>query len=266
VVALFIASFNRASNGAVAMLEQELKKKGMIVNLPEYATHILAVGDRTETYDCVLEQYRKNIPIIHLWAGESDALWSTHDEVYRHSMTLMSFMQLCTNEESKKRVEALCKSVGKEPNAYVIGNVMLDDMTLDESELPKSKYILVLYNPIPTSENETRKDLNSIQTFLQKNNDYKVIWIEPNGDKNSDMIMPFVTHKSFPRKKFLALIKHCSFFVTNSSCQYYEAPFLIEKLKIFPVGKRNVNRTSKDADMGMVGAKDRIIDLLEKIK
>jgi UDP-N-acetylglucosamine 2-epimerase len=260
---LFIASFNRASDGAIKFLLDELKKRSMIANLPEYASHILAVGDRTETYDCVLEQYRRNIPIIHLWAGESDPSWSTHDEVYRHSITMMSCMQLCTNDVAKERVENLCKSIGKESNAHVVGNVMLDNLEIDISAVPKEKYILILYNPNTMSKKETKNDLDTIQTIIQEHKDKKVIWVEPNGDPNSDMVKPFISHSNFPRKQFLGLMKHCSFFVTNSSCQYYEAQFLLDKNKIISIGKRNTSRESKYSEMSIGGATGRIINLLE---
>jgi len=260
---LFIASFNRASDGAIKSLVDELRKRDMIANIPDYASHILAVGDRTETYDCVLEQYRKNVPIIHLWAGESDPSWATHDEVYRHSMTLMSCMQLCTNDVAKERVENLCHSVGKEPNAYAIGNVMLDNLTTDDSAVPKEKYLLILYNPNTMSKKETKKDLDTIQSIIQEHPEMKTIWIEPNGDPNSDMITPFVSHSNFPRKQFLGLIKHCTYFVTNSSCQFYEAQFLLDKDKIISIGKRNTTRESRYSEMSIKGASERIINILE---
>ena len=236
----------------------------MIANIPEHATHILAVGDRSETFDCVLEQFRENKPIIHLWAGEISQ--GTHDEAYRHSMTLMSTMQLCTNDAAKKRVEMLCSSVDKEPNAYVIGNLMLDDLSIDETIIQsKEKFILVLYNPNTLSRSETKKDIDEINSIIAKNKKLKVIWIEPNGDKNSDLIAPFVTQKSLPRSQFLALVKHCSLFITNSSCQYYEAPFLLDKSKIYSVGDRNSERESKYSDMTIGGATKRVINLLETL-
>lgn len=260
---IFVASFNRASDGAIKPLVDELRSRDMLANIPEYATHILAVGDRSETYDCVLEHYRKNVPIIHLWSGEKSD--GTHDEVYRHSMTLMSMMQLCTNDTAMKRTESLCASVGKESNAYTIGNIMLDDLSIDNSIVPNEKYILILYNPNTLCREKTKEDINQINDYLHVFSNLKTIWIEPNGDPNSDLVMEYVTHKNLPRPQFLALIKNCSAFVTNSSCQYYEAQFLIDESKIKPIGERNSMRESKISDMSIKGATKRTINILETL-
>ena len=120
MIKIYIASFNRASNGAISKLVDKMKKENMLADFPDEADYILAVGDRIETYDFVLKQFRLGKKIIHLWAGESTT--NTQDDVYRHSMTLMSCIQLCTNDESKEIVKNLCKSVGKMYFAFTIGN------------------------------------------------------------------------------------------------------------------------------------------------
>jgi len=260
----YLASRNRASDGAISHLKSELKKRGMLGSVGS-SDYIIAVGDRTETFDMVLRQWRYGLPIIHLWAGESCSDWSTEDEVYRTSMTLMSMMQLCTNETAKKRVEAICNATNKKPNAHVIGNVMMDDLSVDESKIPKEPYILVLYNP-PTllGKEEIRKDLKQIMTFIDKQN-LLHLWIEPNGDRGSPFVSSYVTNKSLPRKQFLGLLKNCKYFVTNSSSQFYEAPFFLKPDQIIPVGSRNKARESKDAEMKLPGATKRVVELLKTL-
>jgi GDP/UDP-N,N'-diacetylbacillosamine 2-epimerase (hydrolysing) len=259
----YFASYNRASDGAIEHLFKTMKEKEMVACNREKADYIIAVGDRTETFDVVLEQYRENKPIVHLWAGEQSQ--GTHDEVYRHSMTLMSMMQLCTNEHAKKRVELLCKATGKEPNIYVVGNVMLDDLSVDEILVPDVPYALILYNPVSISKEETEKEIEEILEHVEKSH-LIYIWIEPNGDKYSELIYPYVTVNNLPRKHFLGLLKHCKFFITNSSCQYYEAPFFLESDQIVPVGRRNTERESKYANMKMGGATEKIIEILGRMK
>ena len=261
---IFVASFNRASDGAVEHLVKAMKKRGIYTNYYKEADYILACGDRTETFDFVLERFRENKPIIHLWAGECDASWSTHDECYRSFITFCSMLQLCTNPPAKNRVEMLCTAVGKKPNAHVVGNVMLDDLSVDESLVPKEPYVLVLYNP---STLLTEKEVESeIAEICTKFIDDKKIWIEPNGDNFSELVMPYVTHKNLPRKQFLGLMKNCRLFITNSSCQYYEAPSFLKPEQIVPVGLRNIERESKYVDMDITGASDKIIELLEDLK
>lgn len=258
---IFIASFNRSSSGAIQHLVKKMQEKKWITTSPKCADYILAVGDRSEEFDFVLEQFRQNKKIIHLWAGEMSG--GTHDEVYRHSITMMSMLQLCTNFKAKERVQFLLDDVGMTSHAHVVGNVMLDDMKTNDSVVPKEKYDLVLYNPSTLyGEDEVLDDLGEIQGIIEGKNH---IWIAPNGDKFSDIIEPFVTHKSLPRPQFLGLIKGCDRFITNSSCQYYEAPFLMNKDNIISIGKRNTERESKYADMSGEQATKNIIKILETV-
>ncbi len=258
---IFVASFNRASDGAISLLLEKMKENNMLVHDYYEADFILAVGDRIETFDFVLKRFQENKRIIHLWAGEISQ--GTHDEVYRHAMTMMSEVQLCTNPEAKQRVIELCKAVGKEANAYVMGNIMLDNLEIDNSNVLSEAYDLVLYNP-PTclSKNEILKEIEQIKKLLSK----KYIWIEPNGDFGSELVRPYITHSNFSRPEFLGLISNCDRFITNSSCMYYEAPFLLNKEQIISIGKRNTERESKYADMKIKNASDNIIKIFRELK
>lgn len=260
---LFVASWNRASNGAISKLVDRLKKENMFVDNYQDATHILAVGDRKETFDFVLERFREHYSIIHLWAGESSD-WNTHDEIYRTTMMLMSDIQLCTNKKAKDRVLKICYTLNKRVNAFVVGNVMLDNLIVDETNIPQYSYILILYNPVMKPD-DVLADIRTIQKFIS-NKELKHIWIEPNGDMYSDMILPHCTHANLPCQEFLGLLKHCEYFLTNSSCQYYEAPFLINKEKIISIGNRNKNRESKNSNMNIKNAVDNIIKILKVIR
>ena len=262
---VFIASFNRATSCALDLLIKKLKEKDMHSNDSDAADYIMAVADRTETYDAVLNLFKKNKPIIHLWAGEKSC-WATHDDVWRHSMTLMSDMQMCTNDVAKERVEKLCRAVGKEPNAHVVGNVYLDSLETDPSfvpEFPVGKYDVVLYNPVTRgTEEDVMEDIQEIKKHLEK----PYLWIMPNGDKYSNIVAPYVTHETLPRAGFLSLLKSCRRFITNSSCQYFEAPFVMDKDRIISIGKRNIERESRYSDMTIPNASDNIIKLLEELK
>jgi UDP-N-acetylglucosamine 2-epimerase len=257
---IYIASFNRASNGAISKLKQKMIDNEYYTDNYREADYILACGDRKETFDFVLEQFRENKKIIHLWAGELSQ--GTHDEVYRHAITLMSKVQLCTNEEAKKVVKNLCKSIKKKYLVFTIGNIMLDNLEIDESLITEKPYDLILYNP-PTelSPEEIQKELDYICSIKDK----KAIWMEPNGDINSSMIYKYVTNSNLPRPKFLGLLKNCNRFITNSSCQYYEASFLLKPEQIIPIGKRNKERNSKYSNMSIPNASDNVIKILRFI-
>jgi GDP/UDP-N,N'-diacetylbacillosamine 2-epimerase (hydrolysing) len=258
---IFVASFNRASDGALSLLISKLKKEGMYTDDYKDADYILACGDRKETFDFVLERFRENKRIIHLWAGEISQ--GTHDEVYRHAMTLMSCIQLCTNNEAKEVVKNLCKSVDKVFLVSTVGNLMLDNLEVDESCVPEDRpFDVVLYNP-PTLH--TRDKIKSELEYINEIKKINTIWLSPNGDLNSDLIQEYVNMPNLSRPSFLGLLKNCDKFITNSSCQYYEAPFLMSKDNIVSIGIRNEERSSKYSDMTISGASDNIIKLLKEL-
>jgi len=254
----FIASFSRSSDGAISKIKEKLN----VTEDYKEADYILAVGDRKETFDFVLERFRENRKIIHLWAGEISQ--GTHDEVYRHAMTLMSILQLVTNEEAKKRVEDLCNAVDKQPKAVVVGNVMLDNLKVDESAVPEGDYDLILYNP-PTnlSPDGVQAEIQQIVDMVKGG---KMIWVEPNDDPMRELIQPYTTIKNLPRPVFLGLMKRCKRFISNSSCVFYEAPFLLEAEQIVQIGARNENRESKEADMTIEDASNKVYEEIQKLE
>lgn len=257
---VFVVSMNRASDGALTKLISLLRENNMLALYESTANIFLVCGDRIETYDKALELYGKNKFIVHLWSGEISQ--GTHDEVYRHSITLMSKMQLCTDNKTKLTTENLLKSVDMKPCAFVVGNVYLDNMSFDNVMLPKKPYDLILYNP-PTIYDAKiiNKDLDFINSIKSKNH----FWIEANGDKGSDLINKYITCPNLNREMFLSLLKNCERFISNSSSIYYEAQFLIEEHQIIKVGERNKNR-SEGADMSIKNASKKIIKILKEIK
>ena len=272
---IYPASFSRASNGALSKVLDDMRKEGLLTDSVEEANYIMAVGDRWETYNFVFPQWQSGKRIIHLWAGECTP--ASQDEVHRTAMTLMSDMQMCTNEEAKKQVERICKSAGKEPHAVVVGNVMMENLDLDESVLEQAgvksgTYDLVLYNPLL---GHIKEDMAQIMRELvegllddkplKETGKFPFIWIKPNIDRGFEFLSKYATSSSQPRPKFLALIKHCRKFITNSSCMYYEAPFLIKKKQIINIGLRNKNRNSKHAKMDIPNASQNIIQAIKAL-
>lgn len=250
----YIASFNRASDGAVQGIKDILQEHDMLGSKFN-ADYIIAVGDRTETFDYVLERFRAGKPIIHLWAGERSC-WTTEDDVYRTSMSLMSMMQLCVNKTAKDTNDIILTKCGKKPNSYIVGNPYLDDMTTDDSIVPNDMYDLVLYNPI-SSYSDTASDLVEIIEIKP----ISPVWIEPNGDKNSEVIPSNLPNQQ--RDKYLGLLKNCNRFITNSSSAYTEAVFFNKE--IVWVGDRNRERESKYADMMIPGCKENIMKIIKEL-
>jgi len=300
----YFASFNRASDGAIASLKALVRENGMLADNYSYnIDYLIAVGDRKETFDFVLDKYRDNMKIIHLWAGEHDN-FATHDDVYRASISLMSDVQLCANYDAKYRIDQLFRAVDKKPNSYIVGTPYLDDITVDDSLVPDGPYDLILYNPVTTNERETRRDFNEIIKLSPDNH----IWIEPNGDLfTSNLGVLYTKHyqniktcscgesevtytyprypgiqygkyarwighgkksdhpfaKNMERSKYLGLLRSCQRFITNSSSEYIEAAFFHKK--VVHIGARNQERDSKYAEALMPGCKERVLEVLKSL-
>ena len=229
------------------------------------ADYLIAVADREEVYDVCLKWFRQNKPIIHLFAGEISC-WATHDDVYRHSLTLMSDYQFCINSVAKDRVEKLCKAVNKQPHAFIVGNLYLDKLDIDCSEIPNEPYDLVLYNP-PTrySKEKVIEECEEIYRVLKKGK-RKYIWVSPNGDNFSDVIDKYTNEGNLPRPKYLGLLKKANKFITNSSTQYFEAPYIMQKPNIISIGVRNRTRESRYTDTSKIGTTENFVKILKVIE
>jgi UDP-N-acetylglucosamine 2-epimerase len=228
---VFVASFSRSSEGALSKLKKEMGE--MLTTSIEEADYIVAVGDRKETFDFTLLMWEQGKKIIHLWAGEG--ITNTKDDLYRNAITLMSTMQLCTNEEAAKQTAMLMHSAGLMSNVAVVGNVMLDNLEIDESLVPRQEYLLYLENP------------------------GNPIIVVGNG-------MDLIEYSSLPRKQFLGLLKNCQKFYTNSSCEYYEAPIFLKPEQIIHIGSRNSERGSKYANMKIENATQNIIKAIQGLE
>jgi len=258
---IFVASFHRASDGALEHLIERMKEENLYTDDYKNADYILAVGDREETYDFVLQRYKEGKRIIHLWAGEI-ADWECDNDMYRHSLTLMSSIQLCQHDIAKERVKKLCISVNKRYFVSTIGNLMVDNLKIDESKVPDYDYDLVLYNPPnKASREQIKKELKSLSKYIIPS----YIWLPPNGDRGSDLVEPYVNMPNQPRPIYLGLLKNCLRFVTNSTSQHHEAPFLIDKDKIKQWGVRNLKRECLKADMSKPGATERVIKIFKSL-
>lgn len=257
---IFVASFNRASDGALSKLVQRMKEEGLWTDDYGRADYILAPGDRRETLHFIIDRYAENKPIIHLWAGEVSQ--GTHDETWRSFITQMSMMQLCTNKEALRNLK-------DKKNAFIIGNLMLDNLQIDESLVPDEPYDVVLYNPStvldrPDIQSEVTAIVNMLYGCSMKPF-HRYYWIEPNGDTGSDIMARYVTHGNLPRPQFLGLVKNCRRFITNSSSMFYEAQFLGMKGMVVPIGVRNQDRQSKHAKMDIPDATEKVIRLLKDL-
>ena len=192
-----------------------------------------------------------------MWAGEFNEWGTTHDNVFRYSMSLMSDIQLCANYGAKYRNDVILSSCGKKPNSFIVGNPYLDDMVVSDIETPQKPYDLVLINPISRCALKTAADVVMVEKVAKKHR----VWIEPNGDNFSDGI-PYNT-ENMPRPDYLKFLKNCDRFITNSSSAYSEARYF--DTETVWIGDRNSVRDSQYEDMGVKGFTKNTMEILRKL-
>ena len=195
---------------------------------------VLIPTDRVEMALAAMATYYHGFPIVHYLGGSS--FTGTWDDLNRRVISSYAYYIFCEDTNAAMRL----KNTGEEDWRIVVtGTTHFDGLVIDESECPKGVYDLVLVNPNPIDRGDTIKSVvQALEAITETGN---FVWIEPNEDLGREMIrVAGIDMLSFPRPKFLGLLKNCRKFITNSSAGKYEAPFF-EKEVIW-VGNRNRER------------------------
>ena len=218
---------------------------------------VFITGDRIEQTAIAYQAFHNHIPIAHYLAGVLNYPISTLDDINRHCISLWSDIQLVESYKCLIVVENLFAVLGRDPpSVHVVGSTYLDDIEIDESLVPKDEYDLVLINP--TTLIKDKKDL------IKQERKYIVIGKNPDPDIFSKMIR-CPTYDNLPRAQYLGLLKNCTRFITNSSSEYYEAPYFLKPEQIIHIGIRNKDRTSKYEDLYKTEcASDNIVEVLKE--
>ena len=243
---------------------------------------VICVADRLEMYAAAVASYINNIPIAHMYAGVVVPKHPTKDDVFRHSISLMSDIQFVESKKAMLNLEMLFMSVKKKSNCHIVGITHLDDLEVDESLVPKGWYNLILYNPITNKEKKEiiEREIEDIKAWagigINKNvvigsNPDPWFWREGETPPEESPIYLRIKkeynskttfYKNLPRTQFLGLLKNCQKFITNSSSALYEAPDFLEEEQIINIGIRQEDRTP--IDITMTGASDKIIKIIKE--
>ncbi len=203
---------------------------------PEF---FVLLGDRYELLAAGAAAMMAKVPIVHIHGGESTE--GAVDEKVRHALTKLSSLHFTSTEAYRRRVIQMGESPEHVVNCGALGLEGLRQMPLPElSELaeqfgidPNRKYFLVVYHPETNKESE---DISDLIRVLAEYDDYDNVFIYPNSDIMSRGIIrsiedyrslhPDRVHivRSTSRRNYLALVKHCSLYIGNSSSGVIEVP------------------------------------------
>jgi len=223
---------------------------------------LILLGDRYETFICAAVATVLKIPIAHIHGGELTE--GAIDEVFRHSITKMSYLHFTSTEVYKKRVIQL----GEDPErVFNVGALSIDNIKkiklLNKNELENKlkikfskKNILVTYHPVTLEKSTSKVQFQNILNALNTLKETTIIFTKSNADTDSniinEMMDEFIKDKdnifsfsSLGMLNYLSLMSHVDLVLGNSSSGIIEAPSF--NIATINVGDRQKGRIQAES-------------------
>ncbi len=239
---------------------------------------LVVLGDRYETLAVCCAAMNAQIPIIHLYGGETTE--GAVDEAIRHSITKMSYLHLTSTEEYRKRVIQL----GEDPDrVFVVGSVGIENVL--KSELLSKKeleivldfkldcpYAVVTFHPVTLEDSTAQEQTGELFKAIEAYPDMRYIFTKANADSSgriiNHMIDEFAANhenvmavESLGATKYLSALKYADMVMGNSSSGLVEVPsFGIPTINI---GDRQKGRLKADSVIDCVPLKGSICEAIE---
>lgn len=205
---------------------------------------VLIYGDRAESLVLATVATNLCIKCVHLQGGD---ITGSIDEHFRHAITKLSHLHLCSCSNSHDRILAM----GESPSSIITvgdhhvdeiyaGNITPFSYLIEKLGLPGQsfRYITLLQHSETTSVGSTptyiRETLEAISVFKKSNPDVCVVAIYPCSDPGYKHIIDALNTSSaidfiFPNllaEDFRSLVKNSIFLIGNSSAGIIESPYL----------------------------------------
>ena len=183
---------------------------------------VLLLGDRFETFEVAASCTICRIPVIHIAGGETTE--GAVDEVFRHSITKMSYLHLASTEAYKDRVIQLGEDPKRVYNTGALGveNVM-NVKTLSKEELGKSldfkldkPYAVVTFHPVTLENNSAVAQLHELLKVLHAHTEMKFIITKANADLSGEKI-------NAELEEFVKSNPHCIVVSSLGTLKYFSA-------------------------------------------
>ncbi len=218
---------------------------------------IVILGDRYELLGSAIAAMISRTPIAHIHGGELTS--GAYDDSIRHSITKLSHLHFPVHDEYKKRLIQL----GENPKtifnfgalgAYAISKMKFFKKLEIENILNiklNKKIILATFHPVTLEKNTTKYYIMNLIKFLDKLDDYIIIFTSPNFDNESNTlkkeIINFVKkknnvyfYKSLGNKLYISLMKNSFLVIGNSSSGVLETPTF--GIRTINIGNRQEGR------------------------
>lgn len=204
---------------------------------------LIVLGDRYEVFGACVAASVMRIRIAHIHGGETTS--NSLDEIFRHSITLMSCLHFVAAKKYKQKVMQLSKD---KKNIYLVGSLSVANIKrfsikinnnakiLTKYKLnKKKKRIFFQYHPETLEKKYGKKGLVNCLAILRKFSNYEIIATMANADSHHKFFNKilndykrsnknFNLFKSIKYLDYLILLKSCEFIIGNSSSGIIEAP------------------------------------------
>ncbi|OFX66945.1 MAG: UDP-N-acetyl-D-glucosamine 2-epimerase, UDP-hydrolysing [Bacteroidetes bacterium GWE2_29_8] len=203
---------------------------------------VIVLGDRYEMFAAVTSAIAFNIKIAHIHGGEETL--GAIDNVFRHSITMMSNIHFASTEEYKDRIIKMRES---SLNVFNVGALSFDNLKniklYTKQEFKKTfnidisnPTILITFHPETVSFEKNAAHVNELISSLKEIKDYQLLITMPNADTAGNIVRNKLNEfkrnnsnvicvENLGTKGYLSAMKHCCFMLGNTSSGYIEATF-----------------------------------------
>ena len=241
---------------------------------------IIILGDRYEIFSIASVATVLNIPLAHIHGGELTE--GAYDDVFRHSITKMSYLHFTSCEAYRKRVIQL----GEDPKrVFNVGAIGLDSIKsiklLSLNELEESidfkldkKFGIVTFHPVTLEIGAAEEQCNELLMALDNFNNMKFIITKANSDTDGRIINKLIEEyasrnkerilvvSSLGQLRYLSAMKYSSMVIGNSSSGIIEAPSF--KVPTVNIGSRQKGIIKARSVIDCEVKKDEIILAINK--
>ncbi|EYE88784.1 UDP-N-acetylglucosamine 2-epimerase [Fervidicella metallireducens AeB] len=224
---------------------------------------VIVLGDRTELIVPVYSSMLCDIPVCHIFGGDTIDEYVTYDNNVRHCITKLASIHFTALEDHAIRI----KKMGEEEwRVFNVGSPAIDYINmckfLSRDDLGrkfnnldfKKPFCVLTFHPVPTEFENIELQINNIIKALS-HFDIQVICTKPNNDLGSDKIMNIIKNECYSNPRFLlvdslsqeeyySLLKNCSFVIGNSSSGILESASF--KIPAINIGTRQKGRVKGD--------------------
>lgn len=235
---------------------------------------IIILGDRYESLAIASAAFNANIPIAHLYGG--DTTEGAADEAYRHAITKMSFLHFTSTEDSRRRVIQL----GENPDrVFTVGSIGIENIIQQELlseeqfrnkyKISSRPYALVTFHPVTLERETSLTQIKELLDALSEYQDMDFIITKANADSGGKEINIFTEEYSKDKDNFylmdslgtvgyLSGIKYARMVIGNSSSGLTEVPSF--GIPTVNVGDRQKGRLQGDSIINCRTQKNAIVN------